>query len=58
MTRRRLRRAVATWAVLGVMLGACGHYGPPVRPKPSDDRAGVPQPAHDAPDDEDHRDEP
>jgi predicted small lipoprotein YifL len=34
MTRSSRTRAVAACAALGIALGACGHYGPPVRPKP------------------------
>ena len=42
MTRGSRLRAIAACAVLGTALGACGHYGPPVRPKPqaADDDAG------------------
>ena len=34
MTHGSLLRAIAACAALGVALGACGHYGPPVRPAP------------------------
>lgn len=51
---KELRRALAIGAVLAAVLGAwaCGHYGPPVRPEPADDLAGLPRPAPDAPDDD------
>ena len=45
MTRTSLVRAIATCTALGLLLGACGHYGPPVRPKPKPAPAESPQPA-------------
>jgi hypothetical protein len=34
VSRRALLRTLATGAALCALLSACGHYGPPVRPKP------------------------
>jgi hypothetical protein len=35
---KELRRALAVGAVLGAVLAGCGHYAPPVRPEPADEK--------------------